>query len=109
MEADQSDQETAASEPSNVELVLPDEFVAIAQLLSMPRELEEWTAAKAFEKVLPKPKGTDVDKLTSDLEDQRNLLSLQEKKLAAVDKSATEKKIEALNEQYGEDVHHSNG
>ena len=83
-----------------VELELTDEYVAIDNLFYMPADLDDdWTAARALEKFLPKRGGADLEKNERALEDQKQLLLLLEKGIATGDKEATAKKIATLEKQ----------
>ena len=91
------DSEEESETAATTSLVLTEEFVALAQLLQEPRQLtEEWSAEAQLAKFLPKRAASNNDKLREELEDFKNLMALQLKKMALGSSEATAKKISAI-------------
>ena len=98
-EDDAFDMATDAEEAAHTTpLAVPEEFVAVARLLVHPFPLEnvDWCAVAEIDQLLPKKGGGDVAKLEEEAASLKLLLSLQYKKVAAGEPSATTKKLEAV-------------
>ena len=81
-------------------LALPQEYVAVARLLTGPREMQDQvTAAQALAKHRPTKGTPDLARVQEEMADQQALLALQVKKLASGDADATRKKVDSLAKQ----------